>query len=216
VWLRKRTAGAASGGYEWKNDGDVIWVHDRVARDLLERPGEDFEEAEAPAGKRPPEEAGDARDAQEVAELAAADARSAAESPSGTRLNDGRWAQTDTKGDQPVHTGLRDTGAEFAPANVASAAATGVEDPHRTLTPGSTENKPVVACPPDKDDDGEDEQARGTERPKSPVARTDRPLGGSAQPATTATSGTNQETGHQATPNPVTDRPAGKPSTDKK
>ena len=152
MWLRKKTAGAASGGHVWEKDGDVIWVPTRLGLELVDRPGEEFEEADAPAGaKTPPEEAQEARAAQEVAEQAAMDARVGAESPSGTRLMDGRWAQTDTKGDEPVRTGLRDTGAEFAPANVDTAATTGVEDTHRTLTPGSSENKPVTVGPVEED-----------------------------------------------------------------
>jgi hypothetical protein len=140
MFLKKKTAGSASGGYEWENDGDVIEVPDSLGEELLERRDGEFEEADAPAGHKPSDDAKSDRFQREVAERSAVKARLANESPSGTRLNDGRWAQTDTKGDETVDTGLRDTGAEMAPANVM----TGSTAPFATLTPGSSENKPTV------------------------------------------------------------------------
>lgn len=141
MFLKKKTAGSASGGYEWENDGDVIEVPDSLGEELLERRDGEFEEADPPAGHKPSDDAKTDRFQREVAERSAAKARVANESPSGTRLNDGRWAQTDTKGDETVDTGLRDTGAEMAPANVM----TGSTHPFATVTPGSAENKPTVA-----------------------------------------------------------------------
>jgi len=137
VFLKKKTAGSASGGYEWDKDGATIEVPDALGEELLERRDGQFEQVDPPEGQRPSDEAKSDRYRREVAERQAAKARTGNESPSGTRLQDGRWAQTDTKGDEPVDTGLRDTGAEMAPANVM----TGSTHPFATVTPGSSENK---------------------------------------------------------------------------
>lgn len=148
MFLRKKTAGNASGGYEWKKDGDVVEVPDALGEELLDRRDGEFEEVDPPEGHRPSDDAKSDLLRREVAERQAHKARVVNESPSGTRLNDGRWAQTDTKGDETVDTGVRDTGAEMAPANVM----TGATHPFATVTPGSAENKPVGPNHPSMDD----------------------------------------------------------------
>jgi hypothetical protein len=166
VFLKKKTAGNASGGYEWENDGDVIEVPDRVGEELLARKDGEFEEADPPKDHKPSDDAKSERLHREVAERQALKARQRNESPSGTRLNDGRWAQTDTKGDETVDTGLRDTGAEMAPANVM----TGPGHPQATVTPGSSENKPTTAPGAAGAHPAADEVQRGTERHETPAA----------------------------------------------
>ncbi|MGH2897014.1 MAG: hypothetical protein ACRDPM_27630 [Solirubrobacteraceae bacterium] len=133
--MRKKNAGSASSGHVWENDGDVVEVHDHVGVELLERRDGEFEEVEAPAGAKsthPPEEAEAARAAREVREVVAA-----SETAGTTRLQDGRWAQTDTKGD-PILPEVRDTGnEEMGPANVTRRPG----HPRSVVTPGSAENK---------------------------------------------------------------------------
>lgn len=151
MWLRKKHGQCSIGDVSWEKDGDVVEVPDSLGEELLARKDGEFEEADPPAGHKPSDDAKSKRAAHEVAERAALKARRANESPSGTRLNDGRWAQTDTKGDETVDTGLRDTGAEMAPANVLTASSTEPNAAHKTLTPGSAENKPTRGAP-DVDD----------------------------------------------------------------
>lgn len=134
MWLKKEHAGSVSGGFQWENDGDCIEVPDALGRELLERDPDEFSED---TDKAPGDYAKSERGKREITEDSAMAARRENESPAGTRLNDGRWAQTDTKGHETVDTGLRDTGAEMAPANVM----TGSAHPRATVTPGSSENK---------------------------------------------------------------------------
>lgn len=154
MWLKKKRAGSASGGFEWENDGDTIEVPDRLGRELLELDPNEFEED---TDRKPSDDADSERRFREVAEDTALAARHANESPGGTKLQDGRWAQTDSKG-APVDTGVRDTGAEMAPANVLTASHPGA---HKTLTPGSSENKTesVLGGPGSADEGGRHEAA---------------------------------------------------------
>lgn len=69
IWLRKRSAGAASGGYEWSTDGAVTEVPDEIGLELLDRPGGEFTAVDPPAS--PPQEAKADRAAREVAETPA-------------------------------------------------------------------------------------------------------------------------------------------------
>jgi hypothetical protein len=48
MWLRKHLGGTAVGPYEWKNDGDVTEVPDRLGEDLLRLDPHGYEAAEAP------------------------------------------------------------------------------------------------------------------------------------------------------------------------
>ncbi len=50
MYLRKDHAGSAP-GYEWTHDGDVVEVHDDLARQLLALPRGGFTIAEAPKAK---------------------------------------------------------------------------------------------------------------------------------------------------------------------
>lgn len=68
--MKKRSAGAASGGFVWETPGAVIEVPDEVGMDLVERPGGEFTEAPAPQkpAKSPPQEARDEKATKEVTE----------------------------------------------------------------------------------------------------------------------------------------------------